>query len=180
MKSLGLRASKFRSFSIPASHRLVSQSHSTHAPVLPSHSSIPRPHSIAEALSTHVSELLLPPTTDKMATGGGDAQLFEDNFTIYERDQSKYDRVARITASTEDSQTQLTLDVNIELFPIAIGERLTVVLATSLSLDGTRDSVSDGKGWRDVKGESSLADLYDYVCHGKIYKFEDGADGQTL
>ena len=115
-----------------------------------------------------------------MATGGGDAQLFEDNFTIYERDQSKYDRVARITASTEDSQTQLTLDVNIELFPIAIGDRLTVVLATSLSLDGTRDTVSDGKGWRDVKGESTLADLYDYVCHGKIYKFEDGADGQTL
>ncbi|KAK7926967.1 DNA-directed RNA polymerases I [Apiospora marii] len=115
-----------------------------------------------------------------MATGGGDAQLFEDNFTIYERDQSKYDRVARITASTEDSQTQMTLDVNIELFPVAIGDRLTVVLATSLSLDGTRDTVSDGKGWRDVKGESSLADLYDYVCHGKIYKFEDGADGQTL
>ncbi|KAK6827675.1 RNA polymerase Rpb8 [Apiospora arundinis] len=115
-----------------------------------------------------------------MATGGGDAQLFEDSFTIYERDQSKYDRVARITASTEDSQTQLTLDVNIELFPVAIGDRLTVVLATSLSLDGTRDTVSDGKGWRDVKGESSLADLYDYVCHGKIYKFEDGADGQTL
>ncbi|KAK8042830.1 DNA-directed RNA polymerases I [Apiospora phragmitis] len=115
-----------------------------------------------------------------MATSGGDAQLFEDNFTIYERDQSKYDRVARITASTEDSQTQLTLDVNIELFPVAIGDRLTVVLATSLSLDGTRDTVSDGKGWRDVKGESSLADLYDYVCHGKIYKFEDGADGQTL
>ncbi|KAK8052176.1 DNA-directed RNA polymerases I-II-and III subunit [Apiospora rasikravindrae] len=115
-----------------------------------------------------------------MATGGGDAQLFEDNFTIYERDQSKYDRVARITASTEDNLTQMTLDVNIELFPVAIGDRLTVVLATSLSLDGTRDSVSDGKGWRDVKGESSLADLYDYVCHGKIYKFEDGADGQTL
>ncbi|KAK7956008.1 DNA-directed RNA polymerases I-II-and III subunit [Apiospora aurea] len=115
-----------------------------------------------------------------MATGGGDAQLFEDNFTIYERDQSKYDRVARITASTEDNLTQMTLDVNIELFPVAIGDRLTVVLATSLSLDGTRDAVSDGKGWRDVKGESSLADLYDYVCHGKIYKFEDGADGQTL
>ncbi|KAK8080757.1 DNA-directed RNA polymerases I-II-and III subunit [Apiospora hydei] len=115
-----------------------------------------------------------------MATGGGDAQLFEDNFTIYERDQSKYDRVARITASTEDNLTQMTLDVNIELFPVAIGDHLTVVLATSLSLDGTRDAVSDGKGWRDVKGESSLADLYDYVCHGKIYKFEDGADGQTL
>ncbi|KAK7958106.1 RNA polymerase Rpb8 [Apiospora saccharicola] len=115
-----------------------------------------------------------------MATGGGDAQLFEDNFTIYERDQSKYDRVARITASTEDNQTHMTLDVNIELFPVAISDRLTVVLATSLSLDGTRDTVSDNKGWRDVKGESSLADLYDYVCHGKIYKFEDGADGQTL
>jgi len=57
-----------------------------------------------------------------------------------------------------------------------------VVLATSLAHDGSKD---DEKGWRDVtKGnqdrEPTLADMFDYVCYGKIYKFEDADDGQTI
>ncbi|KAI8631959.1 DNA-directed RNA polymerases and 3 polypeptide [Xylariaceae sp. FL1651] len=108
----------------------------------------------------------------------GDAQLFEDTFTVTEYDQSKYDRVARITANSTDNQTQMKLDINIELFPCLVGENLQVVLATTLALDGNRDG--EEKGWRDVRGESTLADMYDYVCHGKIYKFEDGVEGQTL
>ncbi|KAI1437950.1 DNA-directed RNA polymerases and 3 polypeptide [Xylaria sp. CBS 124048] len=111
-----------------------------------------------------------------MATG--DAQLFEDTFTVTEYDQSKYDRVARITANSTDNQTQIKLDINIELFPCLVGENIQVVLATTLSLDGNREN--DERGWRDVRGESTLADMYDYVCHGKIYKFEDGVEGQTL
>ncbi|KAI1485102.1 DNA-directed RNA polymerases and 3 polypeptide [Biscogniauxia mediterranea] len=122
-----------------------------------------------------------------------DAQLFEDAFTITDVDQSKYDRVARLTAQSTDNQTMLQLDFNTELFPCFRGETLQVVLATSLALDGGGASASgaDGgasgvpsreRGWKDVKGggESTLADLYDYVCHGKIYKFEDGTDGQTI
>ncbi|OAA68358.1 DNA-directed RNA polymerases and 3 polypeptide [Niveomyces insectorum RCEF 264] len=119
-----------------------------------------------------------------MAGAAGDSQLFEDSFTITNVDQSKYDFVARIYATSADAQTVMSLDVNTELFPCLVGENLTVVLATTLSLDGTRD---DDKGWRDLtkpgapgSGESSLADLYDYVCHGKIYKFEDGDDDQTI
>ncbi|KAI0964870.1 DNA-directed RNA polymerases and 3 polypeptide [Xylaria arbuscula] len=111
-----------------------------------------------------------------MATG--DAQLFEDTFTITEYDQSKYDRVGRLKATSTDNQTELTLDVNIELFPVFVGENLQVVLATTLALDGNRDN--EERGWRDVRGESTLADMYDYVCHGKIYRFEDGVEGQTL
>ncbi|KAI1426610.1 DNA-directed RNA polymerases and 3 polypeptide [Xylaria sp. FL1777] len=111
-----------------------------------------------------------------MATG--DAQLFEDTFTITDFDQSKYDRVGRLTANSTDNQTQMTLDVNVELFPCLIGENLQVVLATTLALDGNRDN--EERGWRDVRGESTLADMYDYVCHGKIYRFEDGVEGQTL
>ncbi|KAK7745587.1 DNA-directed RNA polymerases I, II, and III subunit RPABC3 [Diatrype stigma] len=124
----------------------------------------------------------------------GDAQLFEDTFTVTEYEQSKYDRVARLTGTSTDNQTELKLDVNIELFPCHVGETLQVVLATSLSLDGNRDEDGAGgsaaaeaaKGWRDVRAgvagaeESTLADMYDYVCHGKIYKFEDGSDGQTI
>ena len=123
----------------------------------------------------------------------GDAQLFEDTFTVTDYDQSKYDRVARITGTSTDNMTEMKLDINTELFPCHVGETLQVVLATTLSLDGNRGEGGDGeqqardgnesKGWRDVRGapeEATLADMYDYVCHGKIYKFEDGNDGQTM
>lgn len=116
-----------------------------------------------------------------MATQGGDATLFEDAFTVNDYDQSKYDRVARIQAKSTDDQTALTLDINIELFPCSVGDNMHVVLATTLSLDGSKD---DDKGWRDVgktgDAPSTIADLYDYVCHGKIYKFEETYDGRTI
>jgi DNA-directed RNA polymerase I, II, and III subunit RPABC3 len=117
-----------------------------------------------------------------MSTATSDSQLFDEHFTVTSFDQSKYDRVARIGATSHDSQTVMTLDINTELFPLAIGEPLHMVIASTLSLDGTKD---DQKGWRDVGrsgqgGEATLADLFDYVCHGKIYKFEDGTDGQTM
>jgi DNA-directed RNA polymerases I, II, and III subunit RPABC3 len=112
-----------------------------------------------------------------MAGAGGDATLFEDSFVIEKYDQSKYDRVARIYASSDDTQTAMALDINIELFPCAVGDRLQVVLATSLSLDGSKE---EDKGWKDLTkgGEATLADMFDYVCHGKIYKFEDGGEEQ--
>jgi DNA-directed RNA polymerase I, II, and III subunit RPABC3 len=111
-----------------------------------------------------------------------DSQLFDESFTITTIDHAKYDRVGRFGATSADSATVMTLDINTELFPCQIGETLHCVLASSLSLDGTKD---DGKGWRDVGrnpagAEPTLADMFDYVCHGKIYKFEDGEDGHTM
>jgi DNA-directed RNA polymerase I, II, and III subunit RPABC3 len=119
---------------------------------------------------------------DKMATAG-DSTLFDEMFTITSYDQSKYDRVARIGATSSDSQTVMTLDINIELFPCNVGETIHCMIASSLSLDGSKDDPT--KGWRDIgRGgvgqEATLADMFDYVCHGKIYKFEDGEDGQTM
>jgi DNA-directed RNA polymerase I, II, and III subunit RPABC3 len=108
----------------------------------------------------------------------GDSTLFEDQFTVTNYDQSKYDRVARISAISTDSQTALTLDINVELFPMQQGEHFSLLMATTLSLDGNKDDAS--KGWRDVGNESTLADMWDYVCHGKIYKFEDVEDGQVM
>ncbi|KAF6815243.1 RNA polymerase Rpb8 [Colletotrichum musicola] len=115
-------------------------------------------------------------------SGGGDVTLFEESFTVTNYDQSKYDRVARISATSTDNQTLMTLDINIELFPASVSDSLHVVLATSLAHDGSKD---DEKGWRDVtKGgqdrEPTMADMFDYVCYGKIYKFEDADDGQTI
>ena len=104
----------------------------------------------------------------------GDANLFSDTFTVTQVNKMKYERVGRLTANTENGDTYLTLDVNTELFPCIVGDRLQLLLASTLALDGSKD---DGKGWREVaRGDASLADDYDYVCHGKIYRFEEGED----
>ena len=99
--------------------------------------------------------------------------LFENSFRIETVNSTKYDRVSRIKANSEGSQdTMLTLDVNTELYPLNVDDRMTVALALSLNLDGSKD---DGKGWREIgRGEQTLADEFDYVCHGKIYRFEEG------
>jgi len=84
----------------------------------------------------------------------------------------------RITAKSTDSATEISLDVNLELFPCAPQDHLTVVLASTLQLDGTKED----KGWRDVSAgdNATLADMFEYVCYGKIYKFEDSkTDGNV-
>ncbi|KAL8673392.1 MAG: hypothetical protein Q9168_002182 [Polycauliona sp. 1 TL-2023] len=104
----------------------------------------------------------------------GDSQLYADAFTLTDINDQKYDRVSRLKGNNENGDTEFTLDVNTELYPCSIGERLSIAIASSLSLDGTKD---DTKGWRAVgRGEQTLADEYDYVCHGKVYRFEEGDD----
>jgi DNA-directed RNA polymerases I, II, and III subunit RPABC3 len=98
--------------------------------------------------------------------------LFESPFTIIEINSAKYDRVSRIKAKSNDKETELMLDVNTELYPVNVEDNVTIALSLSLNLDGSKD---DSKGWREVgMGEQTLANEYDYVCHGKIYRFEEG------
>jgi len=106
-----------------------------------------------------------------------DSQLYEESFTIGSINSQKYDRVSRIAASSPSNDTQLTLDVNTELYPLSTGENFQLVLASTLALDGTKED----RGWRDLTrtGEQTLADMYDYVCRGKIYRFEEGT-GENL
>ncbi|KAK3390872.1 hypothetical protein B0H63DRAFT_124970 [Podospora didyma] len=121
-----------------------------------------------------------------------DAQIFSGAFQVHSISDPKYDRVDRIfctsiprdgdnSSADGENAVEMSLDINKELFPCKIGDNLEIVLATTLAMDGSKD---DDKGWRDVSkmgnSETTLADMYDYVCHGKIYKFEDGKDGQKI
>lgn len=101
-----------------------------------------------------------------------DSQLYDETFTITSLSAEKYDRVSRLAARSGNNDTTMTLDINHELFPCVPGESIQVVLATTLALDGSKD---EERGWRDMSrtGESTLADMYDYVCRGKLYKFEE-------
>lgn len=112
-----------------------------------------------------------------MATTTSETQLFDDAFTITSINSAKYERVSRISAHNLSNDTVLTLDVNTELYPCSTGDTVHVVLSATLDLDGAKD---EDKGWREAqRGEASLADMYDYVCHGKIYRFEEG-EGDSM
>lgn len=151
----------------------------------------PRFHSAAilatgpEIAQSHTHPLslstFLPQNTTNQPPKMSDSQLYEDTFTITSLNarndgSQKYDRVLRITATSADQTTTATLDVNHELFPVNTNDTFQLVLASTLNLDGTKD---DKVGWRDTN-ESTLADMYDYVCYGKVYRFEAGKSADNL
>lgn len=103
----------------------------------------------------------------------GDSQLFADTFVISDIKPQKYDHVARVFANTENGEIYMHLDINNDIFSCAVLDSLHIVIASTLSLDGVKDDVKGG--WRESQpGEGlNLADDYEYVCHGTIYKFDE-------
>jgi hypothetical protein len=107
-----------------------------------------------------------------------DAQLYEEQFQVNTLLDQAYDRVHRVIGISQDSTTSYTLDINCELYPLIAGESFTMLLASTLNLDGTKD---EGQGWRGKPSDTaSLADMWDYVCYGKVYKVEDPEDGDNM
>ena len=93
---------------------------------------------------------------------------YQQQFEIVEidRDGKKFDRVSRINA-TSDTLDDLVLDINTEIFPVSIADKLNILLTANIGADG----------WRVSK--NSIANDYDYVCHGKVYKDEDSDAGKA-
>jgi DNA-directed RNA polymerase I, II, and III subunit RPABC3 len=108
-----------------------------------------------------------------------DAQLYEESFQVTQVNKDVYDRVHRLDATSLDNTTKLILDINSELYPIETNENIQVLVASTLNLDGSKDEIASG--WRGNKAnETSLADMWDYVCYGKVYKVEDPETGERM
>lgn len=77
---------------------------------------------------------------------------------------------------------EVLLDVNFELYPLAVGDKVLFVLTTTLQTDG--NAVVDPykkDTWYANLNKSTLADVYDYVMYGKVYKYEEPkADKATV
>ncbi|KAG2077561.1 RNA polymerase I [Suillus decipiens] len=111
--------------------------------------------------------------------------VFDDIFTINDIDKGgkKFDRVSRLYARSKNYDMDLTLDYNIELFPLVTGDSFAMALASSLSRDGGAPTADGEDGedkdrdvWRpDGKGRRGLEEDYDYVMYGKVYKFDTGS-----
>ncbi|KAK9133205.1 hypothetical protein Scep_012733 [Stephania cephalantha] len=100
--------------------------------------------------------------------------LFEDIFTLIriDPDGKKFDKVSRIEAQSEQFDMYMQLDVNSEIYPLQVGEKFAMVLAPTLNLDGTPDTGFYTQGQR-----KSLADKFEYVMHGKLYKLSEEGSG---
>ncbi|KAG6901900.1 hypothetical protein C0995_006738 [Termitomyces sp. Mi166 len=95
--------------------------------------------------------------------------------------------VSRLYAHSKNYEMDLTLDYNVELFPLQNEDNFALALATSLArggahtgantTDGAEDTADEKERdvWRpDGKGRRGLEDDYDYVMYGKVYKFDGG------
>ncbi|OAY68524.1 DNA-directed RNA polymerases II, IV and V subunit 8B-like [Ananas comosus] len=103
--------------------------------------------------------------------------LFEDIFVLMrlDPDGKKFDKVSRIEARSEQFDMFMQLDINTEIYPMHVGDKFTMVLAPTLNLDGTPDS-----GYFVQGNRKSLADKFEYVMHGKLYKIsEDSSSGKN-
>ncbi|KAF8762336.1 hypothetical protein HU200_009513 [Digitaria exilis] len=72
--------------------------------------------------------------------------------------------VSRVEA-TSDSGMHMQLDVAIEVYPMCVGDKFRMVLASTLNLDGTPDT-----GYFTQAGGETLADGFQYVMQGKLYR----------
>lgn len=106
--------------------------------------------------------------------------LFEDMFNVDSVDPARYNKVSRIEGQSSTSQDiKIVLDINSELFPVKNNDSLTITLASSLGNEASM--ITSNGSWRPPKrGDRSLADDYDYVMYGTVYKFEESQDNDKM
>ncbi|KAI0762885.1 RNA polymerase I [Fomes fomentarius] len=109
--------------------------------------------------------------------------LFDDIFTISDVDKEgkKFDRVSRLYARSKNYDMELTLDYNVELFPLQKDQSFALALASSLSRvpqgasGAADDEEKDRDVWRPDVKRRGLDDDYEYVMYGKVYRFDGGS-----
>ncbi|PQQ03939.1 DNA-directed RNA polymerases II and V subunit 8A-like [Prunus yedoensis var. nudiflora] len=93
--------------------------------------------------------------------------LFDDIFTIekVDPDGKKFDKVSRIVAQSEKRGVSLILDVNTEIYPMHEKDKFLMVLSPTLNWSGAPVAGKQGQ-----VEQKSLADKFDYIMHGLLYK----------
>lgn len=94
--------------------------------------------------------------------------LFEDIFNVKDMDPEgkKFDRVSRLHCESESFKMDLILDINSWIYPMELGDKFRLVLATTLRENG----YPDGGEWNPLETEGNRADSFEYVMYGKVYR----------
>lgn len=103
--------------------------------------------------------------------------LFDDTFEVHDVNPGgkKFERVSRVECVGENYESQLALDVHSQLYPLVVGSKFYLTLARTLNLDGSmREPVFN------QTEEKSLADEYEYVMYGRVFKVTTSGDRATV
>ncbi|XP_029471788.1 DNA-directed RNA polymerases I, II, and III subunit RPABC3 isoform X2 [Rhinatrema bivittatum] len=84
--------------------------------------------------------------------------LFEDIFDVKDIDPEgrKFDRVSRLHCESESFKMDLILDVNVQIYPVDLGEK-NHTFEQTVRIPGKK---------------ISRADQFEYVMYGKVYRIE--------
>ena len=106
--------------------------------------------------------------------------LFEDIFSItsLNPEGKKFERVNRLAATGTTFECDLLLDYNCQIYTLLEEEKMTLVLASTLNLDGSPDDhTSYTPAGSHNRADRTLADNYEYVMHGRVFDVSYGKDG---
>ncbi|EPY24736.1 DNA-directed RNA polymerases I, II, and III subunit RPABC3 [Angomonas deanei] len=101
--------------------------------------------------------------------------IFEDTFTVTanNRVDAVYQRVSRIQCTNETGDMTIESDINTEVFPIPLNQRLTITLANSLELSANEAGKESGKHYdHSIYHRETLLNDCDYAMHGRVYSHE--------
>ena len=82
--------------------------------------------------------------------------------------------VSRIEAKSEVMKLDIQLDVNTDIYPMEKEAYYSMVLATSINTDGSEEFDLfryQHEGSSGPEGLGSLMEQYQYVMHGKVFKY---------
>ncbi|GBG27476.1 DNA-directed RNA polymerases I, II, and III subunit rpabc3 [Hondaea fermentalgiana] len=104
--------------------------------------------------------------------------LFEDTFEVKDvnpkgKSSTQFKNVSRIVARGATFEMDLVVDIQSELFPMAMNERFTLALASTLDMDGKPDD-----GTYNQSGAPTLLDKFDYGMHGRVFSYEYVGEGE--
>ena len=89
--------------------------------------------------------------------------------------------MSRISAKAGVSQLNIELDINSDIYPMEKDSYYKMVLANSVNADGsdTFDIIRyENEGSQ--SGLGALIDQYEYVMHGKVFKYQLDEENKTM
>jgi DNA-directed RNA polymerases I, II, and III subunit RPABC3 len=113
-------------------------------------------------ISQHIINLSMVDTS-------GNSTLLEDTIqiTAVDREGKIFQRVSRVEGTSQLYEVQIALDIHSDLYPMEVGQYHSLLLASSLALDG-----SESKGSYNIHENQSntLLSKYSYCMYGTVFK----------
>ena len=107
-------------------------------------------------------------------------RVFDETLEItsIDKDVKVFDKVQRCEGKTLDSNFEILMDINSEIYPMKVGASYKILLAKSIYDTKATPKNFDYELFSNTK--NTLMDNFDYVMCGKVFQFSNDAGSGTL